>query len=115
MKDDKFSSELFERFFGIKLETDNDELRNLFNLIQFILYERYLPQKPPVLSKIPFVHPHIIPSRIRNKVSRLIKGNLNKNVDRGFPNFPFDFSVDFLKMYLKDKFCPEKEIIPFWP
>lgn len=102
---------LFGNFFGIKPNIKEGEIDSILNLIDYVLYEKYLSKNTPIFSKIPFIHPHMIPKGIRKYVSKLIA---NKKEKAGFPNFPFDFTVDYLRNYIKLKYYNEKKSMPFW-
>ncbi len=92
-----------ERFYGIKLEAEEE----LINLSEWILHENYLSKKAPLLARIPFIHPHMIPEWLRRKVSFLIKSKKTAK----FPNFPGDFSVDYMRKLM----LGNKKHVPFWP
>ncbi len=105
--------DVFERFYGVKLDNKSDEISALANLAKFILSEEYLPKTAPLLSKIPIFHPHMIPPRMRSYISGLIAKS-KKSVST-FPRFPYDFSVDHLRKIVKEKYCSASKIEPFWP
>ncbi|MFC1555294.1 polysaccharide deacetylase family protein [candidate division KSB1 bacterium] len=116
MNTTSINTSLFENYFGIKLENIDNVTENTLNLIDYILFEKYLPDTVPIFSRIPFFHPYIIPARIRMAV--LKKTIVDKKADpdsNDFPNAYFDFSVDCLLNYLKDKYAKNIPTVPFWP
>ncbi|MBW2988212.1 hypothetical protein DRJ48_03815 [Candidatus Woesearchaeota archaeon] len=105
------TKEIYERFYGIKLGKLDSKLECLLNLAKSLLYQEYLPNKTPLLARVPGLHPHFVPAWLRRVISKRIK----QKQQAGFPHFPYDFSVDFIRELIHSTQTPTQKPVPFWP
>ena len=82
--------------------SSNDNTTSISTAIQTLLHYNSLQESPGFLSKLP-VHPHSIPSFIRETARKFWpKADVTSGTYDFFPNWPIDYSVDFLKILQKN-------------